>query len=249
MSYPDHFSTMAAAYAEFRPRYPTELFEWLASVAPNLDRAWDCATGSGQAATELADHFRHVVATDPSAAQLAHAEPNPRVSYAAMTAESAALDGRTVSLVTVAQALHWIRRPPFYAEVRRVLVPGGVLAVWSYALGQFGEAVIDGAIGRFYETTVGPFWPPERKVVDEGYERIEFPFGELTPPPIVMNARWDFARLAGYLSTWSAVKRARAATGVDPLPAFLEELAPLWGSEATTRAIRWPLSIRVGRVE
>jgi SAM-dependent methyltransferase len=247
MSFPDHFSSSAAAYAEFRPHYPAELFEWLASVAPRRDRAWDCATGSGQAASGLADHFQHVVATDPSAAQLAHAEQNVRVSYAAMTGECAALSSESVSLVTVAQALHWIRRPPFYAEARRTLVPGGVVAVWSYALGRFGEAAIDDAIAVFYERTVGPFWPPERKVVDEGYEQIEFPFEDLTPPPLAMEARWRLSQFAGYLSTWSAVRRYRAATGVDPLSAFLAELGPLWGPESMSRTMKWPLAIRAGR--
>jgi SAM-dependent methyltransferase len=246
-SFADHFSTTAAAYAVFRPRYPAELFDWLASVAPNREIAWDCATGSGQAAIGLAERFARVVATDPSVAQLAHAETNPRVSYAAMTAERGALAGRSVALVTVAQALHWIDRPAFYQEARRTLVRGGVLAVWSYALGTFGEPAIDQAIAEFYGATVGPYWPPERAVVDEGYARIEFPFVEVAPPPLAMRAEWTFEQLAGYLSTWSAVRRAKTATGVDPLPRFLSALAPLWGAPNAVRTIAWPLAIRAGR--
>lgn len=246
-SFADHFSTTAAAYAVFRPGYPAELFEWLASVAPNRELAWDCATGSGQAAIGLAERFAQVVATDPSVAQLSHAAASPGVCYAAMTAERAALAGGSVALVTVAQALHWIDRPAFYEEARRTLVRGGVLAVWSYALGKFGEPAIDHVIAEFYETTVGPHWPPERVVVDEGYDRIEFPFEVLTPPPFAMTAEWTFEQLAGYLSTWSAVRRAKAATGVDPLPSFLADLAPLWGARSDARSITWPLSIRAGR--
>src|SRR4051812_8356731 len=117
-SFADHFSRTAEAYAAFRPHYPDGLFEWLAVVAPTRDRAWDCATGSGQAATGLAKHFAHVVATDPSTAQLAHASASPRVTYVAMTAECAALGARSVALVTVAQALHWIDRLSFYDEAR-----------------------------------------------------------------------------------------------------------------------------------
>src|SRR5437762_742522 len=49
----DHFSRQAADYAKFRPRYPKELFRWLASVAPETKLAWDCATGNGQAAVAL----------------------------------------------------------------------------------------------------------------------------------------------------------------------------------------------------
>jgi SAM-dependent methyltransferase len=248
MSYSDHFSQTAAAYAAYRPRYPDGLFDWLASVAPSTRCAWDCGTGSGQAATGLAERFAHVVATDPSAAQLAHAATSPRVSCAAMTAEHSALAARSVALVTVAQALHWIDRAAFYEEARRTLVHGGVLAVWSYGLGKFGEPAIDRAIARFYGETVGPYWPPERAAVDEGYEHIDFPFDELAPPSFAMDAEWRFDQLAGYLSTWSAVRRARSATGVDPLPPFLEDLAPLWGVPSASRTIRWPLAIRAGMV-
>ena len=247
MPFADHFSPTAAAYANFRPRYPDELFSWLAAESPDRERAWDCATGSGQAATGLASHFRHVVATDPSVAQLAHADRNPRITYAAMTAERSAIGAGTVALVTVAQALHWFDRPAFYAEVNRVLRPGGLLAVWSYALGAFGEPALDRAIRRFYTDTVGPFWPAERALIDAGYGALDFPFEEVAPPMIPMQARWTLDQLAGYLSTWSAVRRAREATGGDPLPEFVRELTPFWGLPGAAKTIRWPLEVRAGR--
>ena len=135
------------------------------------------------------------------------------------------------------------------AQVRRVLRPGGLLAVWSYALGAFGEPSLDQALRRFYSETVGPYWPPERAIIDAGFERLEFPFDELRAPEVVMEAAWSFEHFAGYLSTWSAVQRAAKAIGRDPLPEFLADLAPIWGSRAKRRVIRWPLSMRVGRVK
>jgi SAM-dependent methyltransferase len=248
-SFADYFSHGAQAYASYRPRYPESLFAWLSSEAPGHDRAWDCATGSGQAAVGLAAHFARVVATDPSAAQLAHAERSQRIDYAAMTAERSAIASRSVDVATVAQALHWFDRNAFYAEARRVLRPGGLLAVWSYALGAFGEPALDAALRRFYSETVGPYWPAERAIIDAGFERLEFPFEELHPPEVAMEAAWSFEHFAGYLSTWSAVQRATKATGRDPLPAFLNAVAPMWGARAETRVIRWPLGLRVGRVE
>lgn len=247
-AFADHFSPSAAAYASYRPRYPAALFEWLASVAPDRVRAWDCATGNGQAATALASYFAHVVATDPSVAQLAHAERMPKLDYAAMTAESAAIAARSVSVVTVAQALHWFDRHAFFAEVRRALVPGGVIAVWSYALGALGDARLDDAVLRFYRETVGPYWPPERAIVEAGYSALEWPFEEIAAPPLAMSATWSLDHLTGYLSSWSAVQRARAATGQDPIAPLLRELAPLWGEPGSLRTIRWPLSVRAGRV-
>jgi hypothetical protein len=50
----DHFGSVAGAYAHYRPTYPAPLFAWLAAVAPARQRAWDCATGTGQAAVALA---------------------------------------------------------------------------------------------------------------------------------------------------------------------------------------------------
>lgn len=246
-SFPDHFSSSAARYAAYRPAYPVALFEWLARVAPRHGVAWDCGTGSGQAATALAEHLRFVVATDPSTAQLAHAAVHPRVRYAAMSAERSALASASVSLITVAQALHWFERAAFFAEARRVLVSRGVIAVWSYGVVTTHDAVLDGLIGRFHGETVGPYWPAERRLVDEGYRDLALPFEPIAAPAFAMEATWTLERLAGYLSTWSAVQRARAATGTDPLPPFLESLRSHWGPAARARRVEWPLTLLAGR--
>ncbi len=57
VTFKDHFSRLAAQYAEFRPRYPGALFDLLARIAPARARAWDCACGSGQATLDLAERF------------------------------------------------------------------------------------------------------------------------------------------------------------------------------------------------
>ena len=106
----DHFSQIAASYAAYRPHYPDALFAWLGSITPDRERAWDCATGSGQAAGALSHHFAQVIATDPSTAQIASAQRVGGVEYAAMTAERPAIATHAVALVTVAQALHWFDR-------------------------------------------------------------------------------------------------------------------------------------------
>jgi hypothetical protein len=166
-----------------------------------------------------------------------------------MTAERCALAAGSVGLVTVAQAVHWFDRPRFYDEVRRVSVPGGVVAVWSYALGTLGDDRLDEALTRFHGHTVGPFWPAERALVDAGYGSLDFPFDEIPVPTMEMTARWSLEHLAGYLSSWSAVQRARAATGRDPVREVLRTIEPVWGDPARERTVRWPLSIRVGRVD
>jgi SAM-dependent methyltransferase len=247
-SFFDHFSASAAGYASYRPGYPPALFEWLASIVPDRDRAWDCGTGSGQAAGPLSRHFAHVVATDPSASQLAHAGRHPRVGYAAMRAECSALASASVSLVTVAQALHWFDQPAFYAEARRVLVARGVVAVWSYGLLTLHDPRLDEIVHHFHRATVGPYWPPERRLVDEGYGTIALPFDRIDAPLFSMTADWTLEHFAGYLSTWSAVQRARAQTGTDPLPAVSDLLRRSWGPGQQARRVEWPLTLRIGRV-
>ena len=246
-TFSDYFSQSAARYAEFRPGYPLALFEWLAGVVRGHARAWDCGTGSGQAAVGLAVYFDEVIATDPSHAQLSHAATDRRVHYAAMTAESAALRHASVDLVTVAQALHWFDLRRFYGEVERVLTPVGSLAVWTYGLISVTPE-IDALVGTFYKETLRGYWPPERALVDAGYSGIEFPFHERTVPKLEMEKNWTLPKLSCYLNTWSAVTRYRKTHGESPVGQLVAALRPLWGEGDTARRVTWPLELRVGSV-
>jgi SAM-dependent methyltransferase len=250
-TFSDHFAPVSNAYAEFRPRYPAALFDLLAQISPAHDLAWDCACGSGQATRDLAGHFARVVATDASAAQLAGVSPHPGVEYRLAAAEASGLVDGSVDLIAVAQALHWFDLPRFYAEARRVLKPGGVLAVWSYGVQTLEGEAVYACVQRFYRDTVGPFWPPERRLVEQGYRTLDFPFDEFVPPQALpafdMVEAWSLPRLLGYFRSWSATGRYIQAHGVDPVPALAAELAPLWGDPDHPRQVTWPLTIRVGR--
>jgi SAM-dependent methyltransferase len=242
----DHFSRDPAAYAKFRPRYPDTLFPWLATLPKHRRRAWDCATGSGQAAAPLSQHFDLVVASDASVGQLRSARQAARVHYVAGLGEIAPLRDRSIDLITVAQAMHWLDRAAFSAEAGRVLSPGGALAVWGY-----GMLRMDGPVGRamtrFYTETVGPYWPPERSIVEEGFRSVPLPIREAIPPPLAMEAELPLDALAGYVRTWSAVGRYLTVHGRDPVAELVEELRPIWGSPELARTVRWPLAIRAGR--
>jgi SAM-dependent methyltransferase len=242
----DHFSGHAADYAKYRPNYPPALFDWLATLVRTHESAWDVGTGSGQAALELARRFERVVATDAAETQLASATPHERVIYRVMPAEHADLGDRSVDLVTVAQAIHWFDVERFYDEVRRVLKPGGVIAAWTYA-GTRVTPQIDALVRRYYVETVGQYWPPERKLVDEHYRTISFPFAEIEAPPFRMVQQWRLEDLLGYLGTWSATQRYAQARGVNPIDELREPLVRAWGTESV-RAVEWGLHIRVGRI-
>ena len=246
-AFPDHFSRVAAGYAAHRPRYPEELVEFLASIAPRRSAVWDAGCGSGQLSVALASRFERVLATDASADQLASAERHPRVEYREARAESSGLPGDSADLVVAAQAAHWFDRPAFYAEARRVGRRDGAIALATYAL-LFVDPDIDPLIDRFYRGPLGPHWPPERRHTEDGYRSIEFPFEEIAAPALELRADWNLARLLGYVETWSAVQSLERAEGRARIAAFREELALAWGDPLRVRRMRWPLSIRAGRL-
>ncbi|MFL5462082.1 MAG: class I SAM-dependent methyltransferase [Gemmatimonadales bacterium] len=254
----DHFSVVADAYALRRPAYPDELFAFLAGAVAGHDLAWDCAAGSGQASIPLTRYFRRVIATDSSSAMLAKAPVHPSVEYRRGSAYDSALEAGSADLVSVAQALHWFERELFYAEAHRVLKPGGILAVWTYGAcgclmsGPDGNQLIEdqavtAVVTRFYHEVVGPYWPLERCHVEAGYSTISFPYPELDHPDFQMQQHWTLDELLGYIGTWSATQLYRDATGSDPIPELGRELQRLWGDNRSSRLVRWPLTLRVGR--
>jgi SAM-dependent methyltransferase len=243
----DHFSSVAEAYAAARPTYPPTLFDYLGGLAPSRAHAWDCAAGNGQATLPLAARFARVTATDASAAQLAQAPRHSGVAYRAALAQESGLPDASVDLVTVAQALHWIDLPRFYREVARVLVADGLLAVWCYGLQRLDDEALDERLAHFYGSVVGPYWAPERKLVETGYRTVPFPFEELEAPAFEMVHEWLLPELLAYLRTWSATSAFVKAQGFDPVTALAAELEPVWGPTGWRRRVRWPLSLRIGR--
>lgn len=247
MRYLDQYSQQADRYAASRPRYPAALFESLASLSPGQELAWDCATGSGQAAMGLVEHFERVIATDASAAQLKHAPPHARIEYRVAPAEASGLLGSGVDVLTVAQAVHWFDLDAFYAEAKRVLRPNGILAVWCYQHTRITPAV-DRVTERYYAEIVAADWAPQIHWVDEHYRTLPFPFEELpAPTDLAAEAEWALSDLTGYLESWSATQRYRQRRGEDPIHRIGDELRQAWGARTTRHAVRWPLYVRIGR--
>ncbi len=240
----DHFSENTKDYAEFRPTYPTALFEYLSDISPEKKIAWDCATGNGQSAQELSKYFSQVLATDASASQIEQATKQQNIIYSVAVAEKTSIETGSVDLVTVAQALHWFDQEKFFLEVKRVLKPKGVLAVWSYNLLNI-RPEIDDLINHFYAETLESYWQPERKMVEQGYAEITFPFEQIEAPDFAMKQEWDCSQLLGYLGTWSAVKKYKQENGIDPVTELSEEITRLWGDPEEKLEVEWPLNIRV----
>jgi tRNA/tmRNA/rRNA uracil-C5-methylase (TrmA/RlmC/RlmD family) len=83
----DLFSTYSKQYAIFRPTYPPKLFDFIFNHVKQFELAWDCATGNGQAAKELAKRFKQVNATDISAKQIESAAKRDNILYSLGQAE------------------------------------------------------------------------------------------------------------------------------------------------------------------
>ncbi len=241
------FDQGAGDYRRYRPRYPPELFEYLARLSPRRKLVWDCGTGNGQAAISLARDFSRVIATDASRDQLHFAEPHERIDYRVAKAEDSGLDTGSVDLITVAQALHWFDLSEFYREARRVASgPDAVIAAGCYPLPRI-EPQIDALIEEFYEAVVQRRWQEQDEAVRLGYRNIEFPFQELAASEFTCAAEWDLAQVMGFIQSWSPVRLAARETG-DATLQFAEVLASAWGNGLSKRWVRWPILMRAGRV-
>ncbi|WP_018948090.1 class I SAM-dependent methyltransferase [Thioalkalivibrio sp. ALMg11] len=243
--FPDHFSAVATDYARHRPDYPAELFDWLAVRTPRHARAWDCASGNGQAARGLAPHFSHVIATDAAPALLAALPGDTGIDRVACAAEACALADDSIDLACVAQAAHWFRHTEFHDEVARVLRPGGLLAIWGYGVLRAEDPALDHLLIDFHDATLAPWWPEERQHIRRHYRDLPFPWPELETPEFHIERVWDRTTLLGYLGTWSAIRRARAA-GQDPLAALAPALQALWSNPSMPARVHWPIFLRAG---
>lgn len=242
----DYFSSASDDYKRFRPEYPDTLYHYLGTIAPATELAIDVGCGNGQASRQLARHFTLVHASDASTTQIQQATPTDNVTYHVSPAEHIPAGDHSVDVLTVAQAIHWFQHPEFFAEVNRVLKPRGVLAVWGYQF-LYTDTPLDAVIEDFHSNVVGPYWPAERALLDEGYTNIHFPYPREQTPEFFMRARWQFAHLLGYLNTWSAVKQYENALGHNPIERHFDAIAAAWGDTAQEKDIYWPLILYVGK--
>jgi ubiquinone/menaquinone biosynthesis C-methylase UbiE len=242
----DNFSTQSDNYAKYRPTYPADFFDYLNALVPNKQHAWDCGTGNGQVAAELAKTFHQVSATDISQSQLDNALQASNITYSVQPAEETNFPDQQFDLITIAQAIHWFDFDRFYAEVRRTAKANALICVMGYGMIAVSEQ-IDAVIADFYENVIGPYWDKERKYVDENYATIPFPFTEVPTPQFANRLQWSQEHLIGYLNTWSAVKHFIKQNGHNPVDQLKDSIARHWGKEEV-REIKFPLLVRIGQI-
>lgn len=249
MSYKDNFSQQAQSYAKFRPRYPQALYDFILKNVSERNLAWDCATGNGQVATELAPHFTKVIATDASAAQIGQAQAMPNIEYLVAKADQTPLEDNSVDLITVGQALHWFAGEPFYSEVRRVAKSGALLICFAYGLFKCDQELYD-ILERLYADILGDaYWDPERKYIEKSYSTIPFPFDEIAVPYFIMEFSWDYDTLLGYLHSWSAVQKYIKAHQSNPIELIEADLKKYWSNPQETKTVRWEIFGKMAKIE
>ena len=243
----DLFSTQSDLYARYRPTYPKELYDHILSFVKEKNIAWDCATGNGQAAVVLADHFKKVIATDISAAQVDKAIKKDNIEYLVCSGESTPFADNTFDLVTVAQAYHWLRWKEFKKEVTRVCKPGALIAIWTYYRNTTGDKKIDDAVYNFYENVTRPYWDEARKYVEEKYVTVEFDYDLLPVKHFEITLNWQREDMIGYISSWSAIQKYIKVNGHSPIPTIEEEINKLW-PEGELKKVSFPLYLKLGKI-
>jgi len=242
----DLFSAQSKQYAAFRPSYPDDLYAFIFQHLKGFGSAWDCATGNGQVAVHLSPHFHRVFATDISQSQLNNAQGKPNITYLISPAEKTIFPTNSFDLITVGQALHWFNREQFYREVKRVARRDSLLAVWGYSTLSVDSAS-DPILDTFYRETIGPYWDNARRLVEEEYRSLRFPFDEITAPKFSLSVSWSLDHLIGYLSSWSATQQYIRINRHDPVPVVRGKLEKVW-SPTEIKTIRFPLFLRLLRI-
>lgn len=244
----DRFSEQASLYASYRPSYPPELIDYILQFVKHKECAWDCATGNGQAALLVADHFEKVFATDHSEKQLALAIQKENIVYSVSSAEHTLFENHLFDLVTVSQAYHWLEPDLFAKEVRRVAKKDGIIAIWGYSIPSCDIPALNVSIDLFYTEIIGKYWDPERRLVDEEYKTIQFPYSELPGRRFEFPVEWELSDLEGYLQSWSSVINFQKKHNYNPVEEYLPHLMRAWPKKEAKLIFRFPIFLRIGKV-
>ncbi len=242
----DNFSEQALNYASFRPVYPSSLLDEICQHVSHFNICLDCGTGNGQLAQLLSARFKKVVACDISQNQLKNAVQKSNITYVLGEAEALTLPSQTIDLITVGQAIHWFNFECFYAKVRQLLKPNGILALTGYGLMKTSNPIQE-IIYRFYYETIGKYWDSERAYIDQHYQTIPFPLSEINSKPVSWHTDWNIDQLVGYIGTWSAVQHYIRAKGVNPIDSLRTELTKHW-TEQNKIEIEFPMLLRIGKL-
>jgi SAM-dependent methyltransferase len=215
-------------YARYRPDYPPALLDWLHrkhGVAPDRHVA-DVGAGTGISSKMLLDAGHTVTAVEPNAAMRAAAVTwlggHPRFRAIDGRADATGLPAASVDLVTAAQCFHWFEPVATRSELRRILRPHGLAAIWWNSRRLAGTDFLEGyeALLRRYGTDYAGV--AERHVDDDSV-RAWFGIGWRGSARFEHRQLLDFDGLRGRLMSSSYVPKADHPRH-EPMLAALREL-------------------------
>ncbi|KAF2365665.1 Methyltransferase type 11 [Trinorchestia longiramus] len=240
---------IARKYVEFRPQPPPSLIRqivllWNEGLDISTAEAEkpqpkptpgtllvDVGCGSGQSTHQFASYFDRVIGIDVSQDQLNVArqkfKDSTNMTFEEGRAEHLPFNDKSVDVVTVCAAVHWFNLRAFYAEVDRVLKPGGVLAVYSYlnAHPLYKGRCLRQSMAELWESL--EFWSPEHLHLKTNYASLPSAYDEevhLTGAEGNFEVSKDghLSDLLGYISSWSAFAKYEAKYGPDAAKEFLK---------------------------
>jgi SAM-dependent methyltransferase len=241
----DNFSKQSDLYVKFRPNYPQELYDFILSHVAKKEYALDCGTGNGQAASVLAGYFEKVIAIDISSNQLKNAIKKDNIEYIICPAEETPFKNDCFDLITVATAVHWFRFDTFYNEMKRIAKDGCIFSCWAYSLLRTNEPEINNLLQSFYFETLNGYWDKERKLVEEEYKTLPFPFDEIENPGFASRLEWTLPVLEGYLNTWSAVQHFIQKNSTNPVSDLMRAIFTKFPPNLALKVIL-PVFMRMG---
>lgn len=223
------FNLKSGQYAQSRPRYPRNFYDFLISFVNHQEILWDCACGNGQVAIDLVGDFKKVFATDINENQIKNAFKHPKINYAVSPSENTSFPNNYFDLIGVAQAMHWFDLDAFFKEVDRVLKPDGILAIFGYGFVKINHEV-DQILEQVLHSEIDKYWSEGNSLLISEFKGVDFPFKNIDTPSFNMNQAWQRTDLLTYLDTWSAVKRYNEKNNSNIVEILKQHLEPLWDS-------------------
>jgi len=237
-------------YDHGRPfHHPRSLARVFAAVgSAELDTALDIACGTGMGTVALAAHAPLVVGVDVSPEMLSAARQAPGAHYLLGSAEALPFPAHSFDAATCCSGVHWFDQDRFFAELKRVLRPGGWVGLYDhYFTGEMLDVPAFGvwlreALTRYPLPARNPMVGDPRAVTPDGFERV-------ADESFADDIELTHEQLTDYQLTISnLVDAVERGTTRDELRAWsLESTAPLFEG-ATTRTVRFLGSVTCLRV-
>ena len=126
------------------------------------------------------------------------------------------VEDSSIDLLTVCQAVHWFDLDTFYQEVKRVLKPNGIVALYGYFTPKVkNEPEINELVEELYHDFLYDYFHPNIRILDESYRNLPFPFQNVTKShdKHVFEMKSDLNHLGNWFKTWSGWQEFRKKNG------------------------------------